>query len=87
MLVFALADMLELRLLELDSVVDLFVIAECPYTFSGLTKPLAFDLNRARFQRWVRRQNICNCIRHARGDICTVNRRLWLALILGFCVL
>lgn len=36
-------DLLEIRLHELDSVVDVFVIYESSCTFSGLNKPLVFD--------------------------------------------
>ena len=36
-------DMLEFRLMELDSVVDKFVIVEATKTFSGNKKPLYFD--------------------------------------------
>ena len=35
-------DMLELRLIELEHVVDCFVIIEQPYTLTGTPKPLYF---------------------------------------------
>jgi beta-1,4-mannosyl-glycoprotein beta-1,4-N-acetylglucosaminyltransferase len=45
-------DLLELRLYELDSVVDRFVIVEAPVTFSGEPKPLHFADNEQRFAPW-----------------------------------
>ncbi|KAI8607561.1 glycosyl transferase [Chytriomyces sp. MP71] len=42
-------DLLELRIRELLPVVDVFVIAEAPNTFTGLPKPMVFDLNQDRF--------------------------------------
>ncbi|KAJ3258097.1 hypothetical protein HDU77_002425 [Chytriomyces hyalinus] len=42
-------DMLELRIRELMHVVDVFVIAEAPFTFTGKPKPLVFAENRDRF--------------------------------------
>jgi len=42
-------DLLEIRLHELAQVVDRFVIAESPVTFTGRPKPLHFLDNRARF--------------------------------------
>jgi beta-1,4-mannosyl-glycoprotein beta-1,4-N-acetylglucosaminyltransferase len=45
-------DLLELRLTELDRIVDKFVIAEAPVTFSGIPKSLIFERNRGRFDRW-----------------------------------
>lgn len=44
-------DLLEVRLRELDDVVDVHVIAESPYTFRGDAKPLLFD--RDRFAPWL----------------------------------
>lgn len=46
-------DILELRLTELDSVVDRFVIAEATRTFSNEPKPLYFADNRERFARFL----------------------------------
>lgn len=46
-------DILELRLTELDAVVDRFVIAEATRTFSGDPKPLHFADNRQRFARFL----------------------------------
>lgn len=48
-------DLLELRLLTLDSVVDHFVIVEAPWTFSGRPKPLHFKENYRRFRRWLKK--------------------------------
>ena len=45
-------DLLELRLTELDGVVDRFVISESDITFSGKRKPMHFHDNRKRFDRW-----------------------------------
>ena len=46
-------DILELRLAELDPVVDRFVVAEATRTFSNEPKPLHFADNRQRFSRWL----------------------------------
>jgi beta-1,4-mannosyl-glycoprotein beta-1,4-N-acetylglucosaminyltransferase len=46
-------DILELRLAELDGVVDQFVIAEGTKTFRGDTKPLHFEKNARRFQGYL----------------------------------
>lgn len=48
-------DLLELRLMELDEVVDVFIIAESTMTHSGKPKPLHFDENRERFSKWLPR--------------------------------
>jgi beta-1,4-mannosyl-glycoprotein beta-1,4-N-acetylglucosaminyltransferase len=45
-------DMLELRLGQLDSVVDYFVLVETSRTFSGMAKPLYFKDNKDRFSKW-----------------------------------
>lgn len=46
-------DLLELRLEELDGVVDVFVLAEAAWTFQGVPKPLIFAENKARFARFA----------------------------------
>lgn len=46
-------DILELRLAELDAVVDKFVIAEATHTFSYDPKPLHFAENRQRFAKYL----------------------------------
>lgn len=46
-------DLLEIRLTELDSVVDVFVLVESDLTFQGGQKPLYFAQNRDRFARWL----------------------------------
>ncbi|MGE3309316.1 MAG: hypothetical protein AB7O66_05040 [Limisphaerales bacterium] len=46
-------ELLEIRLHELDPVVDRFVIAEAPRTHSNQPKPLHFAENRERFQRFL----------------------------------
>lgn len=48
-------DLLELRLNELASVVDYFVIAEATHTFTGKPKPLHFKENAARFEAFLPR--------------------------------
>ena len=46
-------DMLELRLIELEHVVDCFVIIEQPKTLAGTPKPLYFkEHNTTRFERF-----------------------------------
>lgn len=45
-------DVLEIRLAELDEVVDVFVIAEATTCFSGRPKPLHFLENEERFAPW-----------------------------------
>lgn len=45
-------DLLEIRLNELDSYVDYFVISEMPVTHSGKPKPLYFQDNKERFKKW-----------------------------------
>jgi hypothetical protein len=46
-------DVLEIRLHELDSVVDRFILVEATRTFSGKPKPLFFQENRARFETFL----------------------------------
>ena len=46
-------DLLEIRLNELDSVVDRFVLAEAPFTHSGKPKPLYFQENKSRFEKFL----------------------------------
>ena len=46
--------MLELRLIELEHVVDCFVIIEQPHTLTGTPKPLYFkEHNTTRFARFM----------------------------------
>lgn len=45
-------DLLEIRLNELDQVVDRFVIVEATHTFSGNIKPLYYGDNKARFKKF-----------------------------------
>ena len=45
-------DLLELRLEVTAPYVDEFVVVEAEKTFSGVVKPLHFELNKARFARW-----------------------------------
>lgn len=42
-------DLLEIRLNELKDVVDLFILTESPYTFTGIEKPLYYEENKDRF--------------------------------------
>ncbi len=46
-------DLLELRLMELDSVVDRFVLVEMGHNFRCQPKPLHFKENRDRYARWL----------------------------------
>jgi beta-1,4-mannosyl-glycoprotein beta-1,4-N-acetylglucosaminyltransferase len=45
-------DTLEIRLAELDPVVDVFVISESPISYMRKEKPLYFMENRARYAKW-----------------------------------
>jgi beta-1,4-mannosyl-glycoprotein beta-1,4-N-acetylglucosaminyltransferase len=45
-------DLLEIRLNELDTVVDFFVITEASTTFSGQSKPYYFEMNSELFERF-----------------------------------
>jgi hypothetical protein len=45
-------DLLEIRLRELDPVVDHFVVVESPVTYRGATKPLYLQQNLDRFTSW-----------------------------------
>lgn len=51
-LLFNELDLLELRLSELDPVVDRFVIVEANRTHKGTLKPLYYAENKARFAQW-----------------------------------
>ncbi len=46
-------DMLEFRLTELNDVVDYFIIVEALETFTGETKPLFFNENKGRFEKFM----------------------------------
>jgi len=46
-------DLLEIRLNELDDVVDKFVLVEAPVTHSGKPKPLYFEQNKQRFSEFL----------------------------------
>lgn len=48
-------DLLEIRMKELEEVVDRWVIAEATVTHSGQPKPLYFHQDRTRFDRWAGR--------------------------------
>jgi beta-1,4-mannosyl-glycoprotein beta-1,4-N-acetylglucosaminyltransferase len=45
-------DLLEIRLNILDEYVDYFVIVESRQTFSGVDKPLYYEENKERFEKW-----------------------------------
>lgn len=45
-------ELLELRLIELNDVVDYFVIVEATKTYSGKPKSLSFNENKERFAQW-----------------------------------
>jgi beta-1,4-mannosyl-glycoprotein beta-1,4-N-acetylglucosaminyltransferase len=65
-------DVLEIRLHELQAVVDAFVLVEATRTFSGQDKPLVFDQNRQRFDRFA------NKIRHVVVDDMPLGPDPWL---------
>jgi len=46
-------SMLLLRLTELDEVVDTFVLVEATLTFTGISKPLIFQENKAMFEKFL----------------------------------
>ena len=48
-------DLLEIRMEELDAVVDKFFILESNATFTGLPKELYFERNRKRFEKFERK--------------------------------
>jgi beta-1,4-mannosyl-glycoprotein beta-1,4-N-acetylglucosaminyltransferase len=48
-------EVLDIRLNELDSVVDYFVLCEMPVTHKGDPKPLYFQENKQRFSKWLDR--------------------------------
>ena len=50
-------DMLEFRLMELEQVVDKFIIVEANKTFTGNKKPLYFEENKNRFTKYLHKIN------------------------------
>jgi beta-1,4-mannosyl-glycoprotein beta-1,4-N-acetylglucosaminyltransferase len=46
-------DLLEIRLNILNKYVDQFIIVEAPTTFSGLVKPLYYNLQKERYTKWA----------------------------------
>ncbi|MBI2739914.1 MAG: N-acetylglucosaminyltransferase [Rhodospirillales bacterium] len=48
-------ELLEIRLAEMSSAVDVFVLVEAPVTFQGKPKPLVFADNRSRFRSYLSR--------------------------------
>ena len=46
-------DLLDIRLHELASTVDVFVLAEAPLTFQGQPKPLVFQEHRNRYRTYL----------------------------------
>jgi beta-1,4-mannosyl-glycoprotein beta-1,4-N-acetylglucosaminyltransferase len=46
-------DILEIRLNELDDIVDVFVLTESEQTFTGLKKELFFNNNKKRFEKFL----------------------------------
>ena len=56
-------DLLEIRLNELKDVVDVFVLTESSYTFTGIEKPLYFKENSERFKDF----NIAHTIYKSEG--------------------
>ena len=45
-------DLLEIRLNLLDPYVDCFILSEATKTFSGLDKPLYYNENKERFEKF-----------------------------------
>ena len=64
-------DLLEIRLEEMASNVNRFIIAESPLTFQGKPKPLVFHDHRRRFRRFA------PCIHHIVVDDTPVTRDPW----------
>jgi len=46
-------DILEIRMRELQDVVDLFIVLECGHALSGVHKPYIFEQNKARFTPYI----------------------------------
>jgi Glycosyltransferase family 17 len=46
-------DLLDIRLAELDSVVDYFVLVEANQTFTNRPKPFVFEENKQRYQKYL----------------------------------
>src|SRR4051812_5983866 len=46
-------DLLEIRLNELDPVVDKFVLVEATKTHQGKEKPLYFTMNKSRYEKFL----------------------------------
>lgn len=46
-------DVLEIRLKNLDPYVDRFILVESPETHTGVPKPLYFEENKHRFEKWL----------------------------------
>jgi beta-1,4-mannosyl-glycoprotein beta-1,4-N-acetylglucosaminyltransferase len=45
-------ELLEIRLAELNEVVDYFLLVEAPFTHSGKSKPLYYEENKERYKKW-----------------------------------
>lgn len=60
-------DLLELRFMELDPVVDVFVICELQVTFTRKAKPLHFYENSERFHRWIHKIRLLTPPQHPTG--------------------
>jgi hypothetical protein len=65
-------DLLELRLRELDSVVDIFVLVEANSTHSSLPKSWIFEENKERFSQWLHK------IRHIKVDDMPMDPDAWI---------
>lgn len=57
-------ELLEIRLHELEHVVDKFVLVESMTTFTGLPKPLVFQQNKEKFARFNIEHVICPTLEH-----------------------
>lgn len=64
-------DLLEIRLDYLSSVVDFFVLVEASFTQLGDPKPLYFDANKGRFQKYLDRIVHIVCSTPVTRDYCS----------------
>lgn len=53
-------DLLEIRFNILDKYVDYFILQESTQTFSGLEKPLYYEENKKRFEKW--NHKVIHCV-------------------------
>lgn len=70
-------DLLEMRLTEMDAVVDRFVITESPITYTGQPKPLYFEENKGRFEKWLDKITHIVCYDMPRSGVDAWTRERW----------